>query len=190
MESYDSFVFSNIFGDSSQDLISSGPAMLKALAGRDPLKNADITSVFLSSVPHRLHSEDENYCHAAIHSAIVAMGFKATGEVAGAEGRSAEAVRLPGGKEVLVIEVKHRKRVRSGLPRKPRAEPSDDADEAVERAVDGALDEAEDAMRSKKYDAPFSSWDVTVIRLCLAVYGRRQVKARFLEDLPPGIAGR
>ncbi|MDR3153849.1 MAG: AAA family ATPase [Deltaproteobacteria bacterium] len=188
--SYEQFVFKSIFDKNAGLLASRGPEVLNALAGRDPRKIADVTGVILSSIPHRLHSEDENYYHAAIHSALVAMGFKAQGEVAGADGQSDEAVHLPGGKEVLVIEVKHRKLVRSGLPRRPGAEPADAADEAVERELDGALDEAEDAMRGKRYDAPFSTWDVTVIRLCLAVHGRRRVKARFLEDLPPGGAGR
>jgi hypothetical protein len=45
-------------------------------------------------------------------------------------------------------------------------------------------------MRGRGYAEPFVSPGAAAIRLYLAVYGRRRVKARFLEDLPPVSAGR
>jgi hypothetical protein len=191
--SYDRFMFRNIFKDSSTDLLTRRAAMLNALAGRDPLQIANIASVILSSIAHRLHSEDENYYHAAIHTAFIGMGLKAQSEVAGAEGQSDEALHLPGGKEVVVIEVKHCKgemegRLEDAIKAAPGSGQAEDIKDAIERMLDRALDDAQNAIVEKEYEHPFDSWNVTVVRLCLAVYGRCRVKARFLEDLPPKFA--
>jgi hypothetical protein len=119
------------------------------------------------------HAELERHCLAMFHVAFMVSGMKTLSEASGAYWRAGMAQSLPGDRKI-VLEVK----CRETLDR-PDASP-----EAIENELDGALREADEAIRSKNCLGTFKAWPGTVAGLSLAVYGRSRVKAEFVRDLP------
>jgi hypothetical protein len=97
------------------------------------------------------------------------MGLKALGETAGAVGRDDMCLFLPDGK-ALAIEVKHDRASPGHAPKKAKSTQA--------RALKRALK----AIAEKDYGGPHRISASEVIGLGLAVYGRNEVLAGFLDN--------
>jgi hypothetical protein len=113
--------------------------------------------------------EDERTCHGLIQISLSAMGLKVLGETAGAIGRADMSIFLPHDK-ALVIEIKH-----------SRANPAHTGED-LESIQAEALQKALKAITEKDYGGPHRISASEVIGLGLAVYGRNEVLAGFLDD--------
>jgi hypothetical protein len=125
----------------------------------------------LATITYRRHGDREKYYHGLIHASLIASGVEVRGESAGAVGRSGLVVCLAE-ERCLVIEVKYRKaKIKEPV-----------ADQARERILDAAADLACKTIIEKDYLGPFRLRSGEAIGLGLAVYGRKDVMARFLEE--------
>ncbi|MDR1310248.1 MAG: hypothetical protein LBL95_10200 [Deltaproteobacteria bacterium] len=115
------------------------------------------------------YGEGESFYHGLIQISLSAMGLKALGETAGAIGRADMCLFLPDGK-ALAIEVKHDRASPGHAPKKAKSTQA--------RALKRALK----AIAEKDYGGPHRISASEVIGLGLAVYGRNEVLAGFLDN--------
>ncbi|MDR1309434.1 MAG: AAA family ATPase [Deltaproteobacteria bacterium] len=160
-----------IFRRSPAYLRGLGPRFLDAVSGRDSMAFARLFGDILATITYRRHGDREKYYHGLIHASLIATGLEVRGESAGAVGRSGLVVCLAEERR-LVIEVKYR----TAKKKEPVA------DQARERILDAAADLACEAIIEKDCLGPFRLRGGEAIGLGLAVYGRKDVKARFLEE--------
>lgn len=116
--------------------------------------------------------EKELTYHGLIQVSLSAMGLKALGETAGAIGRADIGLFLPNDK-ALVIEIKY-----------CRANPGHSMEDK-EKILAEAIGKAHKAIIAKDYGGPYRISASEVIGLGLAVYGRNEVLAGFLDG--PGL---
>jgi hypothetical protein len=126
--------------------------------------------------------ETENFYHGIIHGSLLSAGFKVLSEVPGGGGRPDIALFLHNG-VCVVIELKHRHAVKTACKEGAGAEADRKLaeDAARENDLDAALDAAEAQIRNMDYAGPFRAAGYKVICLAVAVRGRTEVAARFVE---------
>jgi hypothetical protein len=126
--------------------------------------------------------ESENFYHGILHGSLLSAGFKVLSEVPGGEGRPDITLFLNNG-VCVVIELKHRHVVKTACKDGPGGEAdrklADDA--AQEKDLSAALDAAEAQIRNMDYAGPYRAARYKVICLAVAVRGRTEVAARFVE---------
>jgi hypothetical protein len=166
--SYDELCLQTIFGQSSLTLINLGQKFLRAFADRDAGAIAKILGDLLSGVTYWRHKEDEAYYHSLIQIAFAAAGLETIGELSGAVGRTDIALLLPGGARA-VVEIKYRSAGES--PKR----------EDIDGKLDEALGEALKAIATKDYAGPLRLAAGELVGLGVAVCGRNEVRAGFVE---------
>ncbi|MDR1312307.1 MAG: ATP-binding protein [Deltaproteobacteria bacterium] len=149
------------------------------------------------SIPYRQHptakqaeqqdaptkrSYPENFYHAILHSSLLSAGFRILSEASGGEGRSDITLFLRN-KVCVVIELKYSYRRKTG---KKTAGGTNEArklakKKAKEKELSAALDIAGEQIRSRDYAGPYRAARWKVICLAVAVRGRTQVEARFVD---------
>ncbi|MDR1315049.1 MAG: PD-(D/E)XK nuclease domain-containing protein [Deltaproteobacteria bacterium] len=134
----------------------------------------------LDAPAERLEAE-KNY-HAILHGALLSAGFLVLSETSGGEGRSDITLFLRD-KVCVVIELKYSYRRKAG---KKTAGGTNEArklakKKAKEKELSAALDIAEEQIRSRDYAGPYRAARWKVICLAVAVRGRTQVEARFVD---------
>ncbi|MDR1040664.1 MAG: ATP-binding protein [Deltaproteobacteria bacterium] len=176
---YQASFFQAAFGLSDRYFTSFSKNLPKSLSERDSEKLVKVLSGLLHSITYLQHIPSEAYYHSLLHTAFLASGIVVMSEASGAHGRSDMALSLEG--EVRVaIEFKY-----------CHADPAED--DSVPAAIDlaakdlsAALDDAEKQLRRGKYGESLMAISSDVICLALAIRGRAQVAARFVE---PGETG-
>jgi hypothetical protein len=164
-------------------------------------KNSDeLSSLFhdlLVSVSYRQHPaarqtgqpdapaenpESENFYHGILHGSLLSAGFKVLSEVPGGEGRPDIALFLRND-VCVVIELKHRhvgkSAFKDGAVGETDRKLAEDA--AREKDLSAALDAAEAQIRDMDYAGPYRAAGYEVICIAVAVRGRTEVAARFVE---------
>ncbi|MDR1312452.1 MAG: PD-(D/E)XK nuclease domain-containing protein, partial [Deltaproteobacteria bacterium] len=126
--------------------------------------------------------ETENFYHGILHGSLLSAGFKVLSEVPGGGGRPDITLFLHND-VCVVIELKHRhvgkiahKGGGDGGTDRELAETA-----AREKDLAAALDAAEAQIRNLDYAGPHRAAGYEVICLAVAVRGRTEVAARFVE---------
>ncbi|MDR1111986.1 MAG: AAA family ATPase [Deltaproteobacteria bacterium] len=178
---YNKYCFETVFGLNSKQLKQLGTNFLEYIEKRDSAKIGQLFSDLLSNVTYWQHpanmdknaglddGEGESFYHGLIQISMSAMGLKTLGETAGAMGRGDIGLLLPNDK-ALVIEIKY-DRGSPGLTPK-----------AVKGILGKALRKALKAIAEKDYGGPHRISASGIIGLGLAVHGRNEVLAGFLDD--------
>jgi hypothetical protein len=127
-------------------------------------------------------SDSEKLYHMILHTSLLSAGFRILSEPSGGEGRSDITLFLRN-EVCVVIELKYCYRRKTG---KKSAGGTDEArkmakQKAKEKELSAALDIAEEQIRVKDYAGPFRAARWEVICLAVAIRGRTQVAARFVD---------
>ncbi|MDR1039957.1 MAG: ATP-binding protein [Deltaproteobacteria bacterium] len=155
-----------------------------ALLDKDHIEVVRLFHNLLSSISSEQHAASEQLYHAVLHGSLLAAGFEVQSQGSGARGRSDIALSL-NDKIRVVMELKYCNRnmstgklAKTGTSRaeKERAEKS-----LSDRQLSAALNKGEKAIREKDYAAPYRAARCEVICLALAIRGRDEVAARFIE---------
>jgi hypothetical protein len=146
--------------------------VIDALLNKDSPQIAKLLHDLLAGITSRQHTADEKYYHSLFHAAFVGAGIEVLSETGSSDGQADISLFLEN-KIRMVIELKYR-----------RAEYSADEGESKRsgRALSSALDDAENAIITKDYPGPFRTNAKKIISLALAVRGRHEVAARFLDS--------
>jgi hypothetical protein len=146
--------------------------VIDALLNKDSPKIAKLLHDLLAGITSRQHTADKKYYHSLFHAAFVGAGIEVLSETGSSDGQADISLFLEN-KIRVVIELKYR-----------RAEDSADEGESKrsDRALSSALDDAENAIITKDYTGPFRANAKKIICLALAVRGRHDVAARFLDS--------
>ncbi|MDR1313735.1 MAG: PD-(D/E)XK nuclease domain-containing protein [Deltaproteobacteria bacterium] len=164
-------------------------------------KNSDeVSSLFhalLVSVSYRQHPagrqtgqpdapaenpESENFYHGILHGSLLSAGFKVLSEVSGGEGRPDITLYLRDYVcEGIVLKHPHvgKTACKDGVDGKDGRKLAEDA--AREKDLSAALDAAEAQIRNMDYAGPHRAAGYKVICLAVAVRGRTEVAARFVD---------
>ncbi|MDR1038737.1 MAG: AAA family ATPase [Deltaproteobacteria bacterium] len=177
---YRASFFQNAFSLTEQYFTNFSKKLPKSLMERDPMELAKLLGDLLHSITYLQHIPSESYYHSLLQAAFLAAGISVMSEAPGANGRSDMVLSLKG--EVRVaIELKYY----------PAGTAEDDGDPAVMAIVtkdlSTALDDAEKQMRRGKYGESLVAKSGDVLCLALAIRGRTQVAARFLEPGETGV---
>ncbi|MDR1167190.1 MAG: PD-(D/E)XK nuclease domain-containing protein [Deltaproteobacteria bacterium] len=134
-------------------------------------------------VPGERH-ESEKFYHGILHGSLLSAGFDILSEVSGADGRADIVWSLHNGVRV-VIELKY------SYPDKNAYKAYEDTETDLEQAkskakekekeLTAALDRAEAQLRSKDYAGPHRAARHKVIYLAIAILGRTDIVARFVD---------
>jgi hypothetical protein len=167
-KSYKPYCLETVFLQNTE-FESFGPVFLQALNEKDAFAVAKILGDLLSTVTSRQHVPLESFYHAVIQSALTAVGLEVKGEPAGAKGQADMSIRLDDGRWA-VVEVKYA----------PWREAHSEADK--EKELTKALNSALKAIKDKDYAGPFRLKSKELIGLGVAVYGRDDLRAGFVEE--------
>jgi hypothetical protein len=166
--SYDGNLFAAVFDLTPADFGTTAKKLVNAVLKEDSERIAGVLHDLLASVTYMQHDGTLGFYHGLFHIAFRVSGLNVLSETAGADGRADMTLFLPSERKI-VVELKHRNS-RKG---------ADDGDIAT--GLEEALKDARDAIRRKGYAEVFKGWTGTVSCLALAVYGRRHVRAEFLD---------
>jgi hypothetical protein len=124
----------------------------------------------------------EKFYHTILHSSLLSAGFRILSEPSSAEGRSDITLFLRND-VCVVIELKYSYRRKTGKnavwgtgEARKRAK-----QKAKDKELSAALDSAEEQIRGKDYAGPYRAARWEVICLAVAIRGRTQVAARFVD---------
>jgi hypothetical protein len=165
--SYGSNLFDAVFGLELEEFEPAAKGLLDAVIREDPERIALVLRGLLSGVAYMQHDAALGFCHGLVHIAFMVSGLNVLREVSGADGRADMSLFLPGDRRI-VVEIKRRN--------SPKGADGGD----IANGLDDALKEARNAIREKGYAAVFQEWTGAVACMCLAICGRRHVKAEFL----------
>ncbi|MDR1042133.1 MAG: ATP-binding protein [Deltaproteobacteria bacterium] len=170
--SYNSTCFKDLFERDGKYFNKFSIDMKNAIPKKDCETVSHMLEGLLTGITHRQRKPEEAYYHSLFQAAFIAAGIEVLGEPAGSRGQADMAVFLDGRIRV-VIELKYRK-----------ADDLNDKSDGVraEKELSAALDEAEKAIRDKRYDWIFRFSANEIIPMALAVCGRDRVTARFIES--------
>ncbi|MDR1312965.1 MAG: ATP-binding protein, partial [Deltaproteobacteria bacterium] len=198
-------VGANARADIFKDIFKIEDKYLNALTEKFPSavlqkNSAELASLFhdlLVSISYILHPkatqtgqpdaslekpESENFYHGILHGSLLSAGFKVQSEVPGGEGRPDITLFLHND-VCVVIELKHRRVGKipysggwDGETDRRLAETA-----AKDNELSAALDAAEAQIRNMDYAGPYRAAGYKVICLAVAVRGRTEVAARFVE---------
>ncbi|MDR1040418.1 MAG: AAA family ATPase [Deltaproteobacteria bacterium] len=178
---YRASFFQNAFNLTERYFTNFSQNLPKFLSERDPVQLAKLLSDLLSSITYLQHIPKESYYHSVLQAAFIAAGIPVMSEVPGAHGRSDMAATLKGGVR-MAIELKYRHAGTGEDENNPAVK-----DLAAKDLAD-ALDDAELQLRQGKYGEALMAIGSDIICLALAVRGRAQVSARFVEPRGTGIS--
>jgi hypothetical protein len=136
-------------------------------------------------------SDAEKIYHAILHASLLSAGFFILSEPAGGEGRSGITLFLRN-EVCVIIELKYSYRRKTG--KKASGVTNEDRKLAKKKAkkneLSAALDRAEEQIRGRDYAGPYRAARREVICLAVAIRGRTQVDARFVDtDVANGPTG-
>jgi hypothetical protein len=141
----------------------------KAILEKNSKELIKLLRGILSSITYFQHEPSESYYHSILQAAFIAAGIVVISEVPGALGRSDMAVFL---KDMVCVAIELKYRL-AGLAK--------DNDDLAEKDLIAALNDAEIQIREKEYAQALSAISRNVICLALAIRGRTQVAARFID---------
>ncbi|MDR1313915.1 MAG: ATP-binding protein [Deltaproteobacteria bacterium] len=190
-------IFQDIFKQEDQYISELSENLPTALLQK---KHEEIIRMFhniLVSIPYHQHptakqagqpdapakrSDAEKIYHVILHSSLLSAGFHILSEASGGGGRSDITLFLRN-KVCVVIELKYSYPRKKG---KKAAGGTGDArklekQKAKEKELSAALDVAEEQIRVKDYAGPYRAARWEVICLAVAIRGRTQVSARFVD---------
>jgi hypothetical protein len=126
--------------------------------------------------------ENEKFYHGVLQGSLLAAGFDTLSEVSGAEGRADIVLSLHNGVRV-VIELKYRYPDKTAYKafEDGEADPELAKIKAKEKELPAALDSAEAQLRSGDYAGPHRAARHKVICLAIAILGRSDIAARFVD---------
>jgi hypothetical protein len=173
-KNYKSLLFQQAFSLADRQYFNKFSQNLpKALLNRDSLEIADLISNLLATIPSNIHNSTEKHYHTTIHGAFAGAGLIVHSEESTAHGRPDITLHLKNSIHV-VIELKYCKSDDEDVS-------DTDSSERAAKDLDSALNEAEKAIREKKYGESSNLYASELILLALAVRGRTQVAARFVS---------
>ncbi|MDR1312553.1 MAG: ATP-binding protein [Deltaproteobacteria bacterium] len=126
--------------------------------------------------------ESEKFYHGILHGSLLSAGFKVQSEAPGGEGRP-DITLLLHNDVCVVIELKHLRVGKTALKSGGDGETDRRLAEgaAKDAELSAALDAAEAQIRNMDYAGPSRAAGYKVICLAVAVRGRTEVAARFVE---------
>jgi hypothetical protein len=166
--SYDGNLFAAVFDITPAEFGTAAKELLNAVIVEDSERVAGVLRGLLAGVTYMQHDGTLGFYHGLIHIAFRVSGLNVLSETAGADGRADMTLFLPNERKI-VVELKHCNS-RKG---------ADDGD--IGSGLEEALKDAREAIRRKGYAEVFKGWTGTVSCLALAVYGRRYVRAEFMD---------
>jgi hypothetical protein len=169
---YKSFIFTRIFNNTINDFKDFTKKMIHCLLEANSTEIAKVLHDLLAGITFKQHMKAEKYYHSLFHAAFVGAGIEVLSETGSSKGQADMSLFLDG-KIRVVIELKYRQANGSNV--------DGESDRAV-RVLSSALDDAENAMKTKDYPGPFRANAKKIICLALAVRGRDEVAARFLDS--------
>ncbi|MDR1166248.1 MAG: ATP-binding protein [Deltaproteobacteria bacterium] len=127
-------------------------------------------------------SQAEKFYHAILHASLLSAGFFILSEASGGEGRPDITLFLPN-EVCVVIELKYRHRGKTTKTVAGGASGARKLDKkkAKDKELAAALDISEERIRDRDYAGPYKAARREVICLAVAIRGRTQVAARFLD---------
>jgi hypothetical protein len=172
-KSFKAFIFGEIFKTSLAYYQIFTKNIILALLNKDSQKIAKLLHDLLAGITFKQHTAEEKYYHSLFHAAFVGAGIEVLSETGSSDGQADMSLLLEDRIRV-VIELKYR-----------RAKDSADKgkSERSYMALSSALDDAENAIIAKDYPGPFRANSRKIICLALAVRGRNEVAARFLDSV-------
>jgi hypothetical protein len=177
---YQSSFFMQAFDPDNKYFTDFTANLPKALSDKNSSELARLLGILLASITFYQHDTSESYYHSVIHAAFIAAGIDVMSETPGAHGRADMAVFL-NDRVRVAIELKYR-----------HANPDEEKDDPAVKAVAtkelaASLDDAERQMTEGEYGESLRAISNKVICLALAIRGRTQVAARFvdIQSMPP-----
>jgi hypothetical protein len=190
-------IFNDIFKLDKKYISDLSENMPAALLERNSEEVIKLLRNLLVSIPYHQHPtakrdeqwdapgdrpESEKFYHGILHGSLLSAGFDILSEVSGAGGRADIVLSLHNGVRV-VIELKYR------YPDKYAYKAYEDKEtdleqaksKAKEKELTAALDSAEAQLRSKDYAGPHRAARHKVICLAIAILGRSDIAARFVD---------
>jgi hypothetical protein len=168
---YNSHFVGDLFFDKSDFDYFSAKAedFRQAFLTKDPLKTAELYRDVLARITYYQSVSSERDCHVIFQFIFNNIKNIATrSETLGSRGRS-DLVYIFPDKTHVIVEIKYISESKPEL-----------TDTARDLAMDKALDEASKQMAERDYSGPYRDEASQVIALTLAVYGRDNVKARYI----------
>ncbi|MDR1035262.1 MAG: ATP-binding protein [Deltaproteobacteria bacterium] len=172
-KSFKAFIFGEIFDSPPAYYQIFTKNVIDALLNKDSQKIAKLLHDLLAGITSKQHTAEKKFYHSLFHAAFVGAGIEVLSETGSSDGQADMSLFLENRIRV-VIELKYR-----------RAKGSADEGESErsDRALSSALDDAENAIITKDYPGPFRANAKKIICLALAVRGRNEVAARFLDSV-------
>jgi hypothetical protein len=174
-----------------------------ALLNKNSSKVIELVHDLLISISYRQHPpvtqdipdlvlDSEKIYHLILHVSFLSAGVRVMSENSGGEGRS-DITLLLHDNICIVIELKYcrpSKKSRNASVKtnggKKRAVKGKRSEESTEKRkhkeLNAALDRAEEQIRKRDYAGPHRANQYKVVCLALAIRGRTEVAARFLDD--------
>ncbi|MDR1038401.1 MAG: ATP-binding protein [Deltaproteobacteria bacterium] len=171
--SFKAFIFGQIFDRPFAYYQIFTKNLIIALLNKDSQKIADLLHDLLSGITSKQHTAEEKYYHSLFHAAFVGAGIEVLSETGSSDGQADMSLFLEN-KIRVVIELKYRRSKDSEV---------EGESERSRRALSSALDDAENAIITKDCPGPFRANAKKIICLALAVRGRNEVAARFLDSV-------
>jgi hypothetical protein len=127
-------------------------------------------------------SDAEKFYHMILHSSLLSAGFRILSEASGGEGRSDITLFLRND-VCVVIELKYSYPLKKGKQAAGGTGETRNLSKrkAKEKELSASLDIAEEQIRVKDYAGPYRAARWEVICLAVAIRGRTQVAARFVD---------
>jgi hypothetical protein len=183
---YGATLFKDAFAPNDKYLSDLTENLPNALLDKNSIEVERLLHNLLSSISSEQHAKSEQLYHAVLHGSLLAAGFEILSQGSGAHGRSDIVLSL-NHKVRVVIELKYCKtdmnsgeddgnKTTMSSKERERAEK-----ERSERELSASLTEGEKAIRVKDYAGPFRAARCVVICLAVAIRGRDEVAARFIE---------
>jgi hypothetical protein len=166
-------MFEQIFGKELDDYQIFTKNIISALLNKDSQEIANLLHDLLSGIIFKLHMPAEKNYHSLFHAAFVGAGIEVLSETGSSIGQADMSLFLED-KIRVVIELKYRR---------AKGSTAEGESKRSDRVLSSALDDAENAIKTKDYPGPFRANAKKIICLALAVRGRDEVAARFLDSV-------
>ncbi|MDR1035567.1 MAG: ATP-binding protein [Deltaproteobacteria bacterium] len=175
---FKAFIFGQIFDRPFAYYQIFTKKLIVALLKKDSQEISNLLHDLLAGITFKLHTAAEKYYHSLFHAAFVGAGIEVLSETDSSKGQADMSLFLED-KIRVVIELKYR----WGNCSAAEGSASEAESQRSERDLSSALDDAETAIRTKDYPGPFRANAKKIICLALAVRGRDEVAARFMDSV-------
>ncbi|MDR1041489.1 MAG: AAA family ATPase [Deltaproteobacteria bacterium] len=185
---YDSTIFMNAFAPNGKYLSDLTENLPDAMVDKNSSEVEMLLHNLLSSISSDQHMMSAQLCHAVLHGSLLAAGFDVLSQASAVHGRSYIVLSL-NHKVRVVIELKYCCTDRNVVEGRDGGKASRDGNVAkglkekgrAERELSASLDEGEKAIRVKDYAGLYRAARYAVICLAVAIRGRDEVGARFVD---------